>query len=133
MALSFAIALSILDFEAKICPNHHIARSGMPTARELPGLQESKLRSEAADLRLQLEDMTRQAEENKEHDAALDDLLKQKQELIQERDNQAGLGHDVFHARHHGLKQLITIVKLGFIGLHTVYLISPLMTRPTNS
>ena len=35
--------------------------------------------------------MTRQAEENKQHDAALDDLLKQKQELIQERDNQASL------------------------------------------
>ena len=53
-------------------------------------MQESKLRSEVADLKLQLEDMTRQAEENKEHDAALDDLLKQKQELIQERDNQVG-------------------------------------------
>lgn len=35
--------------------------------------------------------MTRQAEENKQHDAALDDLLKQKQELIQERDNQESL------------------------------------------
>ena len=54
-------------------------------------LQESKLRSEVTDLKHQLEDMTRQAEGNKEHDAALDDLLKQKQELIQERDNQAGL------------------------------------------
>lgn len=32
--------------------------------------------------------MTRQAEENREHNAALDDLLKQKQELIQDRDNQ---------------------------------------------
>ena len=41
-----------------------------------------------ADLRLQLEEATRQAEEDKEHDAALDDLLKQKQELIQERENQ---------------------------------------------
>lgn len=51
--------------------------------------QEAKLRSDIGDLRLDLSEKTRQAEENKEHDAALDDLLKHKQELIQERDNQA--------------------------------------------
>jgi hypothetical protein len=57
---------------------------------ENPGAvaQEAKLRSDIGDLRLELAEMTRQAEENKEHDAALDDLLKHKQELIQERDNQ---------------------------------------------
>lgn len=56
-------------------------------------VQESKFRSEVADLQIQLAEMTRQAEENKEHDAALDDLLKQKQQLLQERDNQVLLQH----------------------------------------
>ena len=60
------------------------------------GVQENRLRAEMADLRLELEAMTRLVEENKEHEAALDDLLKHKQELLQERDNQvnpARTGH----------------------------------------
>ena len=53
-------------------------------------VQENRLRVEMADLRLELEAMTRLVEENKEQEAALDDLLKHKQELLQERDNQVG-------------------------------------------
>ena len=51
-------------------------------------LQEAKLREDLADLKLQLEEVNLQVQEGKEQDAALDDLLKHKQELIQERDNQ---------------------------------------------
>ena len=50
--------------------------------------QEHQLRGTLADLQLQLEEVNFQVQESKEQDAAMDDLLKHKQELIQERDNQ---------------------------------------------
>ena len=58
------------------------------------GVQENRLRAEMADLRLELEAMTQLVEENKEQEAALDDLLKHKQELLQERDNQVDPARD---------------------------------------